>query len=113
LCIASIRVFNRNPSTLTLVPRSRIVSKYPEDGGDTFLRNVGLHNIYTAPHPEDGILYSHRRENLKSYNLQFFFAVTKHEEVRVLSKKCHPSILQPVPESWTEKKSRKRLVDSA
>jgi hypothetical protein len=23
---------------------------YPEDGGDTFLRNVGLHNIYTAPH---------------------------------------------------------------
>jgi hypothetical protein len=24
---------------------------YPEDGGDTFLRNVGLHNIYTAPHP--------------------------------------------------------------
>jgi hypothetical protein len=24
---------------------------YPEDGGDTFLRIVGLHNIYTAPHP--------------------------------------------------------------
>jgi hypothetical protein len=23
---------------------------YPEDGGDTFLRNVCLHNIYTAPH---------------------------------------------------------------
>jgi hypothetical protein len=34
---------------LTLVPRLRIF--YPEDGGDTFFRNVGLHKIYTAPHP--------------------------------------------------------------
>jgi hypothetical protein len=24
---------------------------YPEDGGDTFLWNIGLHKIYTAPHP--------------------------------------------------------------
>jgi hypothetical protein len=24
---------------------------YHENGGDTFLRNVGLHKIYTAPHP--------------------------------------------------------------
>jgi hypothetical protein len=24
---------------------------YPEDGGDTFLRNVDSHKIYTAPHP--------------------------------------------------------------
>jgi hypothetical protein len=24
---------------------------YPEDGGDKFLRNVGSHKIYTAPHP--------------------------------------------------------------
>jgi hypothetical protein len=24
---------------------------YPEDGGDTFFRNIGYHNIYTAPHP--------------------------------------------------------------
>jgi hypothetical protein len=24
---------------------------YPEDGGDTFLRNVGWWKIYTAPHP--------------------------------------------------------------
>jgi hypothetical protein len=24
---------------------------YPQDGGDTFLRNVGSHNIYTVPHP--------------------------------------------------------------
>jgi hypothetical protein len=24
---------------------------YPENGGDTFLRNVGSHKICTAPHP--------------------------------------------------------------
>jgi hypothetical protein len=24
---------------------------YPEDGGDTFLRNVGSHKIYKVPHP--------------------------------------------------------------
>jgi hypothetical protein len=24
---------------------------YPEDGEDTFLRNVGSHKIYTAPYP--------------------------------------------------------------
>jgi hypothetical protein len=24
---------------------------YPEDGDDTFLRNVGSHKIYTVPHP--------------------------------------------------------------
>jgi hypothetical protein len=33
-----------------------------------FLRNVGPHKIYTAPHPRDGILHSHRRENRKPYN---------------------------------------------
>jgi hypothetical protein len=26
---------------------------YPEDGGDTFLRNVGSRKIYTAPLPEE------------------------------------------------------------
>jgi hypothetical protein len=34
---------------LTLVPPLGFF--YPEDGGDTFLRNVGSHKIYTAPHP--------------------------------------------------------------
>jgi hypothetical protein len=28
----------------------------PEDGGDTFLRNVGSHKIYTRHIPKDGIL---------------------------------------------------------
>jgi hypothetical protein len=51
-----------------MVPRSRIFYFffYPEDIGDTFIRNVGLDN--TRRHiPEDGILHSDRRENLKSY----------------------------------------------
>jgi hypothetical protein len=28
----------------------------PEDGGDILLRNVGLHHIYTAPHPTKRLL---------------------------------------------------------
>jgi hypothetical protein len=31
---------------------------YPEDGGDTFPRNVGLYYVYTRNIPEDGILYN-------------------------------------------------------
>jgi hypothetical protein len=30
---------------------SRAEFFYPENGGDTFFRNVGSHKIYTAPHP--------------------------------------------------------------
>jgi hypothetical protein len=41
---------------LTLVPRSRIF--LPEDGSNTFLRNVGSDKIYKAPHPR-------RRHSLK------------------------------------------------
>jgi hypothetical protein len=42
------------------------------------LRNVGsIDYIYTAPHPEDGILHSHRRrENLKSYIFTDCFPTT-------------------------------------
>jgi hypothetical protein len=41
----------------------RVDMVFPEDGGDTILRNVGsIDHI-----PEDGILHSHRRENLNSY----------------------------------------------
>jgi hypothetical protein len=47
------RCFGGTSMRFTLVPRSRIF--YPEDGGDTFLRNVGSNKIYTAPHPRDGI----------------------------------------------------------
>jgi hypothetical protein len=34
----------------------------PEFGGDTFLRNVGSHKIYTAPHPRRG--HSSRKQML-------------------------------------------------
>jgi hypothetical protein len=50
---------------LTLVPARGFF--YPEDGGDTILRNVGSHKNYTSP--GNGFLHSHRPENLKSYNL--------------------------------------------
>jgi hypothetical protein len=36
-------------------------------GGDTFLRNVVLTRATRRNIPEDGILHSHRPENLKSY----------------------------------------------
>jgi hypothetical protein len=36
-------------SVSRLVPRSRLF--YHEDGGNTFLRNVGLHKIFTTSHP--------------------------------------------------------------
>jgi hypothetical protein len=39
---------------------------YPEDGGDTILQSTTSTRRHT---PEDGILHSHRRENLKSYKL--------------------------------------------
>jgi hypothetical protein len=32
-----------------------------------FLRNVGLHNVYTEHIPEDNVLHNHLCENLKSY----------------------------------------------
>jgi hypothetical protein len=38
---------------------------HPDDGGDTFLRNVGSRTTRRNI-TDDGILHSHRRENLKS-----------------------------------------------
>jgi hypothetical protein len=42
---------------------------YSEDGDDTFLRNVGSHKIYTAPHPRRRHFHGHRCENLSFYNI--------------------------------------------
>jgi hypothetical protein len=53
---------------------------YHEDGGDTILRNVDSHKNYTAPHPRNGILHSHRRENLKYYKLNLYWT----EKVRLI-----------------------------
>jgi hypothetical protein len=40
---------------------------HPDDGGAKFLRNVGSYKNHAANIPEDAILPSHHRENLKSY----------------------------------------------
>jgi hypothetical protein len=45
-----------------------LVTHRPDDGGSKDLWNVGnLLPDYTALHPEDSHLRTHRRENLKSY----------------------------------------------
>jgi hypothetical protein len=38
-----------------------------DEGGDTFLRNVGSNKGHTAIILQDGVLHCHRPENLKSY----------------------------------------------
>jgi hypothetical protein len=51
---------------------------YCEDGGSTFLRNVGKHlQDYTMSHSEHSIVHSHRRENLKSHNKYQFILYIK------------------------------------
>jgi hypothetical protein len=45
-------------------------SKNLRFGGTYYLQNVGSYKSHTRrPIPEDGILHSHRRENLKPYKL--------------------------------------------
>jgi hypothetical protein len=46
---------------------------YPEDGGDTFLGNVGsIHKIYTAPHPK-------RRHSSNIETIAQFQHILEHE----------------------------------
>jgi hypothetical protein len=40
----------------------------PEDGGDTFLQNVGSHKMYTAPHP--------RRRHSSCFNFYVGYLMT-------------------------------------
>jgi hypothetical protein len=83
---------------LTLVSRSRIFF-YSEVRGDTFLRNVGSHKLYTAPDPKKRYSsHSHRCENLKSYittgdywvslNINFFARATRLSSTGRRSEKC-------------------------
>jgi hypothetical protein len=46
---------------------STLLACYPDEGGDTFLRNAVLTRATRRNIPEDGILHSHRRINRKSY----------------------------------------------
>jgi hypothetical protein len=48
---------------------------YPEDGSDTFFRNVGSHKIYTAPHP--------KRRNYSSIRI-FVNYSTKGPETKIV-----------------------------
>jgi hypothetical protein len=59
------------PSTPILANRSMLFASccHHDNGGGTFLRNVRSYKRHTANIPEEGILYSHRSENLKCYIL--------------------------------------------
>jgi hypothetical protein len=48
------------------------VTYHPDEGGAKFLRNVGSTRATRRNVPEDDILHSHRRENLKFYKNYFF-----------------------------------------
>jgi hypothetical protein len=41
-------------------------SFHPDDGEDTFFRNVSSYKSHMASHPKDDILHCQGRENLKS-----------------------------------------------
>jgi hypothetical protein len=50
---------------------------YPEDGGDTFLRKVGSHNIYTSPHTRRR--HSSQSQTWKPQILQIYFSFREHQ----------------------------------
>jgi hypothetical protein len=68
-----IRVTRRNiHSVCRLLVKANVVPSspifcHPDDGGAKFLRNIGSTRATRREITEDGILNSHRRENLKSY----------------------------------------------
>jgi hypothetical protein len=69
-------------SFLKLVLRSRIF--YPEDGGDTFLRNVGSNKIYAVPPP------SQAGSSLADYSILKMEAICSSEtSVHTRSTRCH------------------------
>jgi hypothetical protein len=55
-------------------------SFHPDDGGETFLRNVGSYKSHAASHSKRDIFHSHHRGNLKSYifNIQRYYLLNTH-----------------------------------
>jgi hypothetical protein len=62
-CVASIFRLDR----ISKLETTLAVTFYIENGGDRFLRNMGPNKALRHHIPEDGILHSHRRGNLKFY----------------------------------------------
>jgi hypothetical protein len=60
-----LRSVRRLLVTASVVPSSC----HPDDGGAKFLRDVDSYKSHAANIPEDAILHSHRRENLRFYYL--------------------------------------------
>jgi hypothetical protein len=53
--------------------------------------------------PENTILHSHRRENLKSYNVKLFLLLTKHHVVKtygVVNSHTHVFVISAVAGEW-------------
>jgi hypothetical protein len=75
---------------------------YLENGGDTFLRK-SVHARSTRHHiPEDDILYSHLRENLKSYTIynilhQTFIIRDLMRTLQAIIRTCKSQFVVPKP----------------
>jgi hypothetical protein len=54
---------------------------YPEGGGDTFLRNVGSHKVYTVPHPRRRHSQSELSRSIATIIFRLFNVTVSTEEV--------------------------------
>jgi hypothetical protein len=75
---------------------------YPEDGGDTFVPNVGLHKIYTAPHPRRrhslllecptiSVCFKFVGHSFKIFTVSVLVTVDRHINLIYLYATCHMS----------------------
>jgi hypothetical protein len=66
---------------------------YPEDGGDTFLRNVGSHKIYTAPHPT-------RRHSTNSFWFTVCFLIHRNSNMYCRNNKTFTERVPKQRKDW-------------